>query len=106
MSFLYVNEPGAVVGLEGGYYVVKQKDGLKRKIPKETLESVTFFGNAHMAESCVRECLLRGIPVNYFSAGGSYFGRLSSTRYIKADRLRQQGHCSENETFCLEFSKK
>ena len=83
MSFLYVNEPGAVVGLEGG-----------------------FFGNAHMAESCVRECLLRGIPVNYFSAGGSYFGRLSSTRYIKADRLRQQVHCSENETFCLEFSKK
>ena len=26
MSFLYVNENGAVIGIDGGYYTVKQKD--------------------------------------------------------------------------------
>lgn len=35
MSFLYVNEQGAVIGLEGGYYVVRQKDGGNERFPKK-----------------------------------------------------------------------
>lgn len=106
MSFLYVNEQGAVIGLEGGYYVVRQKDGVERKIPKETLESITIFGNAHMTEACTKACLQQGVPVNYFSAGGVYFGKLTSTRHVKPQRLRQQIHLSEDGDFCLAFAKK
>ncbi len=106
MSFLYVNENGATIGIDGGYYTVKQKDGLIRKIPKETLESITIYGNAHITESCIRSCLKQGVTVNYFSSGGAYFGRLSSTRHSKADRLIQQVHLSEDNELCLEFAKK
>ena len=106
MATLYVNEQGSVVGVDGGYYVVKQKNDLLRKIPKETLEAITLFGNVHMTEPCVQECLRRGIAVNYFSANGAYFGRLTSTRHIKAERLRMQVHFSENEELCLQFAKK
>lgn len=106
MATLYLNESGSVVGVDGGYYVVKQKNDLLRKIPKETLEAITLFGNVHLTEPCVQECLRHGIAVNYFSAKGAYFGRLTSTRHIKAERLRMQVHFSENEEFCLEFAKK
>ena len=106
MSFLYVNEQGAVIGLEGGYYVVKERNGVERKIPKETLESITIFGNAHMTEACTKSCLQQGIPVNYYSTGGIYFGKLSSTRHSKPQRIRQQIHLSEDTDFCLAFAKK
>ena len=75
MATLYLNESGSVVGVDGGYYVVKQKNDLLRKIPKETLEAITLFGNVHLTEPCVQECLRHGIAVNYFSAKGVYFGR-------------------------------
>lgn len=106
MSFLYVNENGATIAIDGGYYVVKQKNGLVRKIPKETLESITIYGNVNITEACIRSCLRQGVCINYFSSSGAYFGRLSSTRHEKADRLRQQVHASEDKEFCLDFAKK
>lgn len=35
MSSLYVNESGAVISVDGGYFCVTQKNGLMRKLPKE-----------------------------------------------------------------------
>lgn len=46
MSSLYVNENGAVISVDGGYFCVK--NNLVRKIPKELLESITIFGNSFM----------------------------------------------------------
>ncbi len=54
MSCLYLNESGAVISIAGGYFCVKQKDGLVRKIPKETLESITIFGNSSITTPCVQ----------------------------------------------------
>lgn len=106
MSSLYVNEQGAVLGLEGGYFQVKLKDGTLRKIPKETLESVTVFGNITITTPCYRECLQRGIPVNYFSSSGAYFGKLSSTRHENPFRLKKQIYMTDDSSFCLALSKK
>ena len=33
MSYLYVNEQGARIGVDGGYVTVQMKDDLLRKIP-------------------------------------------------------------------------
>lgn len=105
MSLLYVNENGAVIGIESNRCFVKYSDGLKKTIPIETLESITIMGQAQMTTQCVQECLNRGIPVSYFSKGGSYFGRLQSTGHINVERQRQQ--CVLYETdFALDFSKR
>lgn len=106
ISFLYVNEPGATIGISGGYFEVKQKKGLVRKIPKETLESITIFGNSYMTSQCIVACLENGIPVNYFSGKGSYFGKLVSTSHVNAERIKKQVYVSDNEEFCIAFSKK
>lgn len=76
MSLLYINENAATIGIEENRCIVKYSDGLKRIVPIETLESITIMGHAQMTTQCVQECLKRGIPVAYFSKGGTYFGRL------------------------------
>lgn len=63
MSYLYVNENGASIGTKENYITVTYSDGLLRKIPIETLESIQIFGQAHMTTPCTVQCLKRGIPV-------------------------------------------
>ena len=105
MSLLYVNENGAVIGVEGNRCVVQYKDGLKRMIPIESLEGITILGKAQATTQCMEECMKRGISVAYFSKGGKYFGRLQSTGHIRPERQRKQ--CALYDTdFSLELSKK
>lgn len=90
MSLLYVNENNAHIGIEANRCYVKYSDGMKKMIPLEALESITIMGRAQMTTQCVQECLKRGIPVSYYSKGGSYFGRLQSTGHVNAKRQRLQ----------------
>jgi CRISPR-associated protein Cas1 len=106
MSYLYVMEHGATIGLSGGYFVVKYKNEMEKKIPKEMLESISLFGNILLTTQCIEECLKRGISINYFSKTGVYFGRLDSTRHVNIFRQKQQLLLTEEDTFSLCFSKK
>ena len=80
MSYLYINENGSSVSLESGYFIVKNKDNVVRKIPKETLESIGLFGNVSLTTPCIKECLNREIPICYFSSNGRYFENFDFTR--------------------------
>lgn len=106
MSYLYITENGANFSIDGGYFVVKHKDGMLQKIPKETLESVAVFGNVNITTPCMKELLERGICMSYFSSSGSYFGRLISTRHVNVFRNKKQVYLSDDESFRLEFTKK
>lgn len=104
MSLLFVNENNAFIGVEESRCYVQYADGMKKIVPIETLESITIMGHAQMTTQCVQECLKRGIPVSYFSKGGSYFGRLQSTGHISAERQRKQ--CLLYETdFAVELAR-
>jgi len=105
MSYLYVIEHGSVISISGGYFVVKYKSGMERKIPQDLLEAISIFGKVSMTTQCVEECLKRGVVVNFFSKRGSYFGRLSSTRHMNIFRQKKQFYLSEDEQYCLELSK-
>ena len=67
MSYLYIDENGAVIGIEENRFTVRYKDGMIRSVPAETLEAITVLGNAQITAKCMQECLKRGIPVSYFS---------------------------------------
>lgn len=106
MSSLYVNESGAVISIDGGYFCVKGKNDLVTKIPKELLESITVFGNSSITTPCMQECLRRGVAVNYFSGKGAYYGRLSSTRHENGERLKAQIFACSDPAFCLAMAQK
>ena len=105
MSLLYVNENGCVVGVETNRCTVHYPDGMKKCVPIETLEGITIMGHSQMTSQCMEECMLRGIPVSFFSKGGKYFGRLQSTGHINTHRQRLQCALYDSE-FALELSKR
>lgn len=105
MSLLYVNEDGALIGMDANRCTIKYKDGLKRTIPIESLEGVTILGKSQITTDCMEEFLKRGISVSYFSKGGRYFGRLQSTGHVNAVRQRKQSRLYDTE-FALELGRK
>lgn len=105
MGLLYVNENGTQIGVEENQCIVRYKDGMKRSIPIESLEGITIMGQSQMTTKCTEECMKRGIPVSYFSKGGTYFGRLMSTSHINVVRQRKQ--CMLYDTvFAVELGRK
>ena len=96
MSYLYVSEQGAMIGYEGCRFQVKCKDGLLKSVPAETLETIQIFGRSQMTTQCMVECLKRGISVVFYSAHGSYYGRLISTNHVNVARQRLQAALSED----------
>lgn len=105
MGFLYVNEDGAVIGIESNQCVVTYKNGMKKIMPIESLEGVTIMGRSQVTTQCMETFLKQGIPVCYFSKGGTYFGRVQSTGHVNTVRQRKQ--CSLYDTeFSMHLAKK
>ncbi len=105
MGYLYMVEDGAQIGIRENYITAKYGDGMVKKIPVETLESISIFGRSQITTQCIQECLKRGIPISYYSKHGSYFGRLQSTGHIHVKRQRLQAGLPDTE-FALELAKK
>lgn len=105
MSLLYINENGATVSIESNRIIVNHKDGLKTSCPLETVEGIILLGAANITTPCIKRCLTHGIPVSFFSKGGSYFGRVVSTGHIKASLQRKQSALYDTD-FALQLSKR
>ena len=56
MSYLYVCEQGATIGITENRFQVKYKDGMVRSIPAETLEVIEVFGKVQITTQCMTEC--------------------------------------------------
>ena len=106
MSYLYVCEQGASIGVAENRFQVKYKDGMLRSIPAETLEVIEVFGNVQVTTQCLAECLKRGVNIIFYSTYGAYYGRLISTTHVNVQRQRKQADLGKNEKFKLAFSKK
>lgn len=108
MAHLYITDNGAVLGINGGRYTVKSKSALIRSIPKETVEMVSIFGNSTITTQGIHRLLEDGIPVNFFSGRGKYYGKLQSPAGIgeKIGLVRKQFRIFENNNFCLTLAKK
>lgn len=106
MSFVYVTEDGSKIGINGGFITVLHENNDIIKIPKETVEGISIFGNSQVTTQCMKFCLKKGIRISFFSKIGSYFGCLLSTSHVNVGRLKQQVFLSEDESFCVELSKR
>lgn len=106
MSYLYVSDQSAVIGVAENRFQVKYKDGLLKSIPVETLEVIEVFGKVQITTQCIQECLKRGINIIFYSTKGAYFGRLISPGHVNVMRQRKQAELGKDADFCLEFSRK
>lgn len=105
MSYLYVNEDGVVVSIEGNRCIAKYKDGMIKYMPIEALEGIVIMGRSQLTTYCMEQCLERGINVSFFSKGGRYFGRLHSTGHVKTERQRCQCELYDSQ-FAIDLAKR
>ena len=106
MACLYITEQGAKCTVQQGKIIVLCKDGSRRMIPEELLETVVVFGRVEMTTAFIQACLKRGVNVSFLSANGHYFGRLTSTSHTNPVRFKNQVYLSDNKEQCLIFAKK
>ena len=105
MCYLYVNENGVNVSVEGNQCIAKYPDGMKKFVPIESLESIIIMGHSQITTHCMEECIKRGINISYFSKSGRYFGKVQSTGHVKAHRQRIQCALYDTE-FAVELAKR
>lgn len=74
MSYLYVSEQGASIGIEANRFQVNYKDGMIKSIPAETLEMIEVFGSVQITTRRLTECLKRGVNILFYSTSGAYYG--------------------------------
>lgn len=107
MSFLYIYERAAKIGVKDNCIVVEsEKERLKRTLPIEGVENVIIFGDASLSSSCVKHFMERDINLTWLSSRGKFYGRLESTRNVNIHRQRRQFACGEDDKFCLTLGKK
>ena len=55
MSYLYVSEQGASIGISENRFQVKYKDGLLKSVPAEPLEVISVFGKMQITRPCAKK---------------------------------------------------
>ena len=106
MSYLYVCEQGASIGLADNRFQIKCRDGMVKSIPAEALEVIEVFGKVQITTQCIEECLKRGVNILYYSTNGAYYGRLVSTNHVNVQRQRLQAERTKDLDFRIAFSKR
>ena len=79
MSWLYLTEAGARLGMREGRYIISRGDENIAEVPSEIVEGVTLIDTVQVSSKVIVDCLKRGIPVTWLSTEGQFFGRLEST---------------------------
>lgn len=67
---LYVQEPGAIVGLSGGRVEVRKDGEVLASLRKVDVSELALFGSASVSGPALRELASAGIPITHFSFGG------------------------------------
>lgn len=106
ISQVYINDSSSQVGISENCLQIKTKDGITRSLPIETIDGISIFGKAQLSSHAIGEALRRGINVQYYSAGGTYFGRLSSPNHVNTFRQKRQAFLSENDRFKMTIARK
>lgn len=106
MLQVYVTNNGSVVGIEGGRFKITQKDQLVKTIPKESVESISIFGNSTITTPCMQYLLEHGISVSFFSSTGKYFGRLEATSDHKIEVVKKQIQAFDDDLYALKLAQK
>lgn len=106
MSHVYVMNNGSIIGIDGGKLKITQKDELIRTVPKETVESISVFGNSSLTTPCLQYLMETGIPVSFFSERGKYYGRIESTSHQNVEVLKKQFEVFDDENFMLKMGRK
>ena len=107
MSHLYLVESNLKIGYDQGQLVVKNlDDGSERRLPFAAIDGISVFGMPQLSTRLIRECITSNVAIGYYTEDGHYIGGVSPRDHIDPLRQKQQISLTDDERFCLEWSKK
>ena len=105
MSCVYVTEQGSKISIKEGRIIIDCKNGMRREIPEEIVESIMVFGYVEVTDAAQKRILEKGISMSFLSTRGRYFGRLHSTSNLSGERVKKQVYMSDDREQSLTFAR-
>lgn len=102
---LYVQEPGARVGLDGEVLSVRSPDGAKSEARIPQTSQVCLIGNVQISTQAVRALLAGGVPVSYFTTGGYFLGRTVAHDTKNVELRTAQYRAADDPHRCLDLAR-
>ncbi len=105
MSFVYVNEHGALIRLSGGKIIIEKAKKTLFEIPKNTIEGLVILSSVQITSQAVIEFLNLGVPVTWISSTQKFYGRLESMSRVNVMRQAKQIKMQDSK-FYLSMAQK
>ncbi len=105
-DLLYIDVPGAYVGLSGGNLAVTGPGGENLGgAGLENLKEVVACGPVQLTTQSIHECMKRNIPVHYLSYHGRYLGSAFSMFHFNGILREAQWRTHFDESKSLDFAR-
>ena len=106
MCDVYLMTQGTRAGIASNQMVVTRNDKEISRIPFQTIDTISVYGNVQLTTQLIGHCLNQNVPVSFFSGAGFYKGELQSQDQINVELQRHQTEIYNNSALCLAFAKR
>ena len=103
---LYVQSNGARIGKSGDELVVTPREGPKQKVRLRQTSQVSIYGNVQITTQALQAILGQGIPINYHSSGGWFYGMTNGLMHKNVEIRRLQFRVADDPKAALALAKK
>ncbi|MCW8137608.1 MAG: CRISPR-associated endonuclease Cas1 [Planctomycetota bacterium] len=103
---VYVQRPGARIGLAGAVLQVRQERQTVAESRLEHTSQVSIFGNVQVSTQALRELLYREIPVVLFSGGGWFYGLARGLGNTNVELRREQCRVADDPPRSLALARR
>jgi CRISPR-associated protein Cas1 len=102
---LYVQEQGARIGLSGDCLIATGRTTGRVEARLSNTSQVCVYGQVQISTQALRELLVRGIPLSFFSSGGWYYGRATGVDSKNVELRIAQHRGAADPALCLRLAQ-
>ncbi|MBD1389285.1 CRISPR-associated endonuclease Cas1 [Neiella sp. HB171785] len=102
---VYIKRQGAVLALNQGQFVIKNKGECLQKVPSSTVDLIYLFGAIHPTLAVIRFCFEQQIPLIFMTQSGQWLGALGYSHHADPKIIRAQANDSMNNQTALSHSR-
>lgn len=105
MRPVYLNTQGMRVGKSGEVLQMKLKEKVEAEARIGEVCQVNLMGNVQISTQAIQELCESGVPVNYFSMGGWYYGTTTGMSTKNVFLRKKQFRLADDESFCVRMAR-
>ena len=105
LNTLYVTTPKSYLSLDGENIVIKFDEDEKFRMPFVNIEAIVCFGYMGASPALMGKCADENVSLSFLNPNGKFLARVTGKTKGNVVLRKKQYSASEDENFCLEFSK-